>query len=40
MDPDNFNADKFKQANFKVLTWRLSGASFDVSFNLLGIILS
>ncbi len=40
MDANNLYADKFKQANFKEFTWCLSGDSFGVRFNLLGIILS
>jgi hypothetical protein len=40
MNLDSFNADKFKSADFKQLPWHESGARFDVSFNLLGIILS
>ena len=37
---DNFGPVELKHVAFKVLTWFASGAILDVSFNLLGIILS
>jgi hypothetical protein len=39
MESDNFGPVKSKHVTFKVLTCCAVGAIFEVSFNLLGIIL-